>query len=182
MRLEKVEKEIEIPEGIEINIDDNLIKVKGKKGEIQRDFKHPSIKLSKSEKGFKITGNNIGKKEKALIGSIAAHAKNMFKGANEGHCYKLKVCSGHFPMSVAINGNKFTVKNFYGEKIPRTFEIREGVTVKLDGSIVTVEGNEKEKVAQTAANIEQLMRITNRDRRVFQDGIYIIEKDGKEIK
>ena len=181
MRLEKVEKEIEIPEGIEINIDDNLIKVKGKKGEIQRDFKHPSIKLSKSEKGFKITGNNIGKKEKALIGSIAAHAKNMFKGANEGHCYKLKVCSGHFPMTVSYDNGEVIVKNFLGESVPRKRKIKTGIKVEIKGNDITVSGLDKEKVGQAAAAIEAITRMTNRDRRRFQDGIFITKKAGKEI-
>jgi large subunit ribosomal protein L6 len=42
---------------------------------------------------------------------------------------------------------------------------------------VTVTGIDKESVGQTAANIERSTTVKNRDRRVFQDGIYLIHKE-----
>jgi large subunit ribosomal protein L6 len=51
------------------------------------------------------------------------------------------------------------------------------VAIKGDELIVT--GINKEHVGQTAANIEQATRIKGRDPRVFQDGIYLTEKDVK---
>jgi len=41
---------------------------------------------------------------------------------------------------------------------------------------VVVKGADREKVGQTAANIERACRIKKRDRRVFQDGVYIVSK------
>ena len=41
---------------------------------------------------------------------------------------------------------------------------------------VVVSGIDKEKVGQTSANIERCTTVKNRDRRVFQDGIYLLEK------
>ena len=105
----------------------------------------------------------------------------MIKGVSEGHIYKLKICSGHFPMNTAVNGNKFVVNNFLGEKTPRELDIKEGASVKIEGDIVIVEGIDKELVSQTAASIEILTKVKGKDKRIFQDGIYITEKDGKEI-
>ena len=53
--------------------------------------------------------------------------------------------------------------------------------MKVKGQEIIVEGIDKEATGQTAANIEQATRITKWDRRVFQDGIYIVEKAGKPI-
>ena len=61
-------------------------------------------------------------------------------------------------------------------------KIKEGVKVAVEGDKVKVEGTDKELVGQTAANIETLTKIKGRDRRIFQDGIFIINKGGKELK
>ena len=105
----------------------------------------------------------------------------MIKGSNEGHVYELKICSGHFPMNVSIQGKELVVKNFIGEKFPRRLKIQEGVIVKIEGEKITVEHTSKEIAGQSAANIEQLTRRPNFDSRIFQDGIYITVKDGKQI-
>ena len=55
------------------------------------------------------------------------------------------------------------------------------VEIKLNGDEIIVKGIDKETVGNIAGRIEQLTRITDRDRRKFQDGIFIIEKAGKEI-
>jgi len=85
-------------------------------------------------------------------------------------------------MNVSIDKDIFTVKNFLGEKTPRKLRINAAVKVKIDGKDVYVEGINKELTAQTAASIETLTKIKGRDKRIFQDGIYIVSKAGKEIK
>jgi large subunit ribosomal protein L6 len=122
------------------------------------------------------------KREKKLIGTLKANLKNMFKGSSELHKYSLKVCSGHFPMKVEVKEDTLTISNFIGEKFPRKLKLKEGVNVKVEGDMVNVESVDKSLAGQTAADIEQLTRRTNYDTRIFQDGIYVINKDGKEIK
>ena len=84
-------------------------------------------------------------------------------------------------MNVAVSGNKFVVSNFLGEKTPRELGIKDGADVKIEGDMVTVQSINKELASQTAADIERLTKVKGRDLRIFQDGIYIIDKDGKEI-
>ena len=129
-----------------------------------------------------LKAGKFSKVKKKLINSYAAHVKNMIKGGLEGHKYMLKICSGHFPMNVSVNKNEFTVKNFLGEKVPRVLKLKEGATVKVEGDKIIVESASKETAGQISADIEQLTRRTRYDLRVFQDGIYITDKDGKEIR
>jgi large subunit ribosomal protein L6 len=117
-----------------------------------------------------------------MIYSFRAHLRNMFKGVVEPWVYKMKICSGHFPMNVAIQGDKLVVKNFLGEKVPRILNIKPGVKVTVQDKDVTVESVDKELAGCTASGIELLLTIRGRDLRKFQDGIYIINKAGKEIE
>ena len=82
-------------------------------------------------------------------------------------------------MNVSVSESEFKIKNFLGEKVPRIVKLRYGVSVKIDGNIISVEGADKEKVGQVAADIEQKTRRPGFDKRIFQDGIYITDKAGK---
>ena len=181
MRREVIQK-IEIPEGIEVSLEENKVKVKGTEGELEREFNFTKMDVKKENNEIVIVNKKATKSEKKRINTTASHIKNMIKGVNEGHIYKLKICSSHFPMNVSINNDELVVKNFFGEKSPRTLKIKSGVTTKVEGSEIIIESTNKELAGQAAADIEQLTRITNKDRRIFQDGIYITEKDGKKIE
>jgi len=175
-------EEIELPEKIEANLENGLLKIKGKKGETQRNFFHPKIKLSLEGRKIVVASKEKGKKGKKMVGTYVAHIKNMFKGVEQGHSYKLKICSGHFPMNVKVSGKELVVTNFLGEKVSRRTTIKGDANVKVDGQIITVESPDKEIAGQVAADIEKLTKISNRDLRIFQDGIYIIEKGNKPIR
>ncbi len=173
--VERLRKEVEIPEGVQIEIA-KTIKVKGPKGEVERILSYPTVELVKKDNVVALEPKRLTKREKKIINTYVAHLKNMFKGVQEPFKYEVKVCSGHFPMSVSVVGNELVIKNFYGEKVPRRAKIVEGVTVKIEGDMVNIEGCDIERVGQTAANMEKATRITNRDRRIFQDGLWIINK------
>ena len=173
--------QIKIPEGIQADVVDNTIKIKGPKGELKRTFLNPRVVISKDSDNFMFKTKDTIKYsaiDKMHMNTYKAHIKNMFIGVKEAYTAQLKICSGHFPMNVSVEGNNLVVKNFLGEKIPRKANIPQGVVVKVQGDLINVEGNDKEKVGQAAATIEQSTRITRRDRRVFQDGCFIIKKPG----
>ena len=117
------------------------------------------------------------RKERALAGTWNAHLNNMVKGVTDGFTYTLKALYSHFPMTLAVQGNQLIVNNYFGERVPRSANILAGVDVKVQNKTeIVVSGIDKEAVGQTAANIERSTTVKKRDRRVFQDGIYLIEK------
>jgi len=172
----QLKQKIEIPAGITLAIDGNIVFVKGPKGENKRKLINPLIIARQEDNKLILEAKKNTKKEKKIMMSLKAHVKNMIRGAKEGYVYKLKVCSGHFPMTAQVDGKRLLIKNFLGEKIPRKAKILDSVEVKVEGDVITVTSIDREKAGQTAANIEQSTRITNRDRRVFQDGCYITSK------
>lgn len=182
MKLKELKQELELLERVEVSIEGNTIRAKGKKGENSRSFHYPNIKITKENNKLIFSSKNPTKREKRMMGTISSHIKNLMKGVSQGFLYKLKICSGHFPMSVTIHNNHVIINNFLGEKTPRKAKILPRVEAKIQSDEILLEGIDKESVAQSSANIERATRITNRDRRVFQDGIWIFSKDGKEIK
>src|SRR3989338_4739021 len=179
---QEVIKEVELPGGVTASLTNNSLSIKGPKGEVIRLMIHKNLSVSVGDKKILVKAASSKKEDKKSMGSLIAHIKNMVRGSQQAHVYILKVCSGHFPMNISVGNNKFTVKNFLGEKVPRTLHLKPGADVKVEGDHVYVSSLSKELAGQTGADIEQLTRRPGYDSRVFQDGIWMISKDGKEIK
>jgi len=168
--------ELKIPENVKVEIEGNKVKVSGEKGELERIFDEKEIKISLSEGKIIISSESERKEFRALVGTIAAHIKNMIEGVTKGFTYRLRVVYSHFPVTVKIEGDKVLIQNFLGERVPRVAKIVGKTQVKVEGSDLIVTGINIEEVGQTAANIEQACRIIGYDRRKFMDGIYIVSK------
>ncbi|MCF7798714.1 50S ribosomal protein L6 [Candidatus Woesearchaeota archaeon] len=181
MKFENISETIPLPEGVTAQVNQGVLTIKGSKGEVKRNLIHPKVIVGVASEGVTFNVKLFTKAEKKVLNTFKAHVKNLICGVTKGHEYKLRVCSGHFPMNVSIKGPGMEVKNFIGEAVPRTLTFKDGVDVKLDGDMILVSGINKELVAQAAASIEKLTRRNGFDRRRFQDGIYIVEKDGKKL-
>ena len=170
-----------IPAGVDAEVDGSMVKIKGPEGENSREFRTDNLIFEKKGNEIMIGNKKSTKKEKKMINTIKAHIKNMLEGVQKKFVYKIKVCYNHFPFTVEIKGKEAIIKNFLGEKVPRKVSIPAGVEAKIDKEIITVTSHDKELAGQAAANFETATKIRLRDRRVFQDGMFIIEKNGREI-
>lgn len=171
-----VSRKVTIPEGVTVRIEENLVKVTGPKGMLMREMYYPNVSLSVSDKEFTITTESRRKKILAVVGTFAAHLQNMCRGVTQGYQYRMRVVYSHFPIQLKLAGDRIEIGNFLGEKRSRWARIEKDVKVALGSDEVTVTGIDKEAVGKTAANIEHATRIRERDPRVFQDGVYIIER------
>ena len=173
---EDIEEIIEIPEKVEASLDEALT-VKGPKGEVRRKFQIP---LELKDGKIRLFAKNGTRNQKKMIMTTRAHINNMIKGSLEGYSYVLQIAFIHFPMTVRIEKKEIIIKNFLGESQERRASIHDNVEVKIEGDKIRIFSPDKEAAGQTAANLETATRITNKDRRVFQDGIWIIETPDKK--
>jgi len=176
-----LEVEIEIPEGITVELEDKKVKVSNGKDTNERNFNY-NFKMEKIGNKIKLSAKKSTKKEKKTLMSTRAHIQNMIRGLKEKYVYKLQVCAVHFPITTVIDKGEFIIKNFLGEVKPRKFKLKPGVEVKIEKEIITVQSHNKELAGQTAADMEIASKIRNRDRRVFQDGIFITKKPEEDRK
>lgn len=177
----KIILEIGIPEGVECKIDHDFLKCKKNEVELSKRVFVPGMKVEIDKDKIKLICEKGNKKDRAIIGSNASHIRNLLKGLEEKYVYELEICHVHFPMAVKIDGKELIIDNFLGEKFKRRAKILEGVEINIDGKKIVVSGNDLEATGQTAANIEKSTKVYNKDRRIFQDGIFITSKKGVAI-
>ena len=170
----EIKEIIECPEGTEIILEDKTVTIKKGGNELKK--KVAGFEMKKEGNNLVLHFSQATKKIKKMIKTAAAHIRNMISGLGEKYVYKLQVCFVHFPVSIEIKGGELLIKNFLGEKVPRKAKLLAGTDVKIEKDIITVTSFDKNAAGQTAANIENASRIKNRDRRVFQDGIFMIQK------
>lgn len=175
-----MEKIVQIPEDVEVRVEGLHVTVKSSKGELSRDFGDPRfnglIKIEKKNSVIHVSSADANRIISAMVGTIAAHMKNMMLGVEKGFKYGMKIMYTHFPMAVSVSGDEVHIKNFFGEKGVRTARIVGKAAVKIDKDTITLTGMNVEELGQTAANIERACKLRGRDRRIFQDGIFITAK------
>ena len=192
--------QLEIPKDVTVEIDRFNVTISGPEGDVTRRLWYPDVTVSVGEieveradeeaddpnatytettEGVVIESDVEKTKQTATIGTFASHIRNAFHGVSTGWEYSMEVFYSHFPMQVNTDGEDVVVQNFLGERAPRRTPIRGDTEVAVDGENITLSGPDKEDVGQTAADIEQLTRVTDKDTRVFQDGVYITDKPSR---
>ena len=171
--------ELPIPEDVTAETDHLDLEVEGPNGSVSRRLWYPDVSVSVEDDRVVIESENDDAKTMSTLGTFESHVRNMFHGVTEGWEYELEVFYSHFPMQVEVEGDEVLIENFLGERAPRRTTIHGDTEVDVDGETVTVSGPDIEAVGQTAADIEQLTRVQDKDVRVFQDGVYITGKPNR---
>ena len=164
---------VKVPSGVTVQVANSEVVVTGSGKTFQIPFKDKmiSIKLESDQLGF----STVGKPTKPKVSSMRAimsHVKNAFVGISTGFSKKFQVVYSHFPVSIETKGKEVVIKNFLGEKLPRSAQIIGDTKVEVKGQDITVTGSDKYSVGQTGNNLMVATMIRKKDRRVFQDGIY----------
>lgn len=169
---------IELPGGVHLAVEGRTLTAKGPLGTVRRPFPSDSLRLVGAEGTVRLElllpPNRKG--SRALLGTWVSHVTNLGAGLTRGVEARLKVVAAHFPMKVAVKGTELVIENFLGEKHPRSTRLVAGTKAEVDGEFVVIQGCDLEQVGQSAANIERVTRIRDYDPRVFQDGIYLVER------
>ncbi len=176
-----MEVKIPIVEGVQVRREGKELVFSKDGKENRREFYLPTIDIKVGENEIVLSSKKDNRKIKRIMNSFASHIKNLMNGLIKPYVYKLKICGSHFPITVKVEGNYVYISNYFGEKVPRKCRIVGDAKVTVNGDTIIVESTNKEYAGMTAGIIEKTGQITMHDRRVFQDGIYIVEKAGEKV-
>ena len=167
--------EIEVPNGVQVDMKGNVITVKGPLGTNARKWNDALLHLEKSGTKVKITPigkGNLQRSSEQTERAFAKEVSNDINGVQKHFEKQMKILFAHFPMTVEAKGDTVIIKNIIGERGPRTAKIAGTTKVEVKGQNIRVYGTSLDDVAQTAANMRKACKIRNKDGRIFQDGIY----------
>jgi len=181
MRTIKASRTLAIPDGVKVSVKKRVVRVVGARGTLLKNFSHTKIDLMMQKNGKEIRAEMwFGKrKELACIRTVITHIKNMITGVTKGYLYKMRMVYAHFPISINVEkeGKLVELRNYLGEKEVRTVPMLGDAMCKRsdDGTKdeIWVSGNDIDAVSQSAANIQQSIRVHDKDIRKFLDGCYV---------
>jgi large subunit ribosomal protein L6 len=144
-------KPVVIPNGVTAELKENILKIKGPKGELSLSL-HPKVKVEKTDTEILITVNNQdNKQEKALWGLFRSLIANMVTGVTTGFTKILEINGVGYKAAVA--GKKLTLNLGYSH--PIEMEVPNGLEAKIEKNVLTITGIDKQGVGQFAAVIRE---------------------------
>uniref|UniRef100_A0A7C4U0E4 Large ribosomal subunit protein uL6 n=1 Tax=Caldisericum exile TaxID=693075 RepID=A0A7C4U0E4_9BACT len=171
-------KPIPIPRGVTVNLlDNNVVEVKGPKGTLKREF-HPEMKIEIVDNNIVVSRNSDKPFYKALHGATRALINNMVVGVTSGFLKRLIINEKTYKGNV--QGNKVQFELGYSH--PVILDIPQGISLSIDGNIITVSGIDKEAVGAFAQKVRHLRRVDPyKVKGIIYEGEKIRRKAGKTV-
>lgn len=170
-------RKITIPEGVTVTVNDNVVTVKGPKGELTNSF-NKDMKIDVNENILTITRPNDLKTTKSLHGTTNALIENMIIGVSEGYKKELEIVGVGYRFNV--QGNKINVNAGFSHPVevivPSDLKAEQVSTTE-----VAISGIDKQKVSEFAANIRKLRKPEPyKGKGIRFKGEHIRRKEGKK--
>lgn len=147
-------KPVDVPAGVQVTLTGNHLKVKGPKGELEREFQ-PAMSIAHENDQIVITRPNDEKRNRAFHGLTRALIQNMIIGVTDGYKKTLEMVGVGYRAEMK---GKRTLELAVGFSHPVVFQAADGV--KLDviakENKITVEGIDKQAVGEAAARIRRV--------------------------
>jgi large subunit ribosomal protein L6 len=172
-------KPIEIPQGVEVKLEGNMLSVKGSKGELSREINREILVETKDGKILvsRKTGE-LSKKGRGLWGLYRALIANMVEGVSKGFERKLEIEGVGFKANV--EGDNLVLN--IGFTHPVKLKKLDGVNFLVEKNLITVSGIDKEKVGFMAAEIRNQKKAEPyKGKGIKYQGEIIRRKEGKKV-
>ena len=149
---------ISIPAGVSVTVKENVVTVKGPKGELQQNI-HPDISVEVNDGELKVIRPTDEKPHRSMHGLYRALINNMVVGVSQGYQKKMELVGvGYRAIS---NGQILELSLGYSHAIhielPKEIKV-EAVTDRKSNPIITLESIDKQLLGQVCAKIRSLRK------------------------
>lgn len=146
-------KPIQLPDKVSVNIDQQHVKVKGPKGELEHTV-HPLISIRQEDGVVLVERSSDEQKHRALHGLTRALVANMVMGVSDGFQKTLMIEGVGY--SAELRGKDLVMRVGYSHEV--VVNPPDGITfdVQERGRVVHIQGIDKQLVGQIAANVREL--------------------------
>ena len=170
-------RELTIPEGVTVTVEDNVVKAKSSKGELATTF-NKLITVEVVDNKIIVKRANETKVAKQLHGTTNANINNMLIGLTDGFTKELEAIGVGYRFNVA--GNKITINAGYSH--PVIMEVPSDLKAESKSNTeLTISGIDKQKVTEFAANVRKVRKPEPyKGKGIRYKGEYIRRKEGKK--
>lgn len=146
-------KPIDVPDGLDVVLEGNLIKLKSSKGELKYNIP-ANIEVKIADKKILVERKSDDKRERALHGLARTLISNMAVGLTQGYQRILEITGVGY--KAQLKGDKLIFALGYSH--PIEFSLPQGVTATVDDkqTTITLKSVDKQLLGQIAANIKRL--------------------------
>ena len=142
-------KPVEIPAGVEVNVNGQTVSVKGKNGQMSIDI-NEKVNVAQNDGVLNFSGREGVAGSVAMAGTMRSLTDNIVVGVTQGFEKKLTLVGVGYRAQAQGNVLNLTL----GFSHPVNYAVPEGITVETPSQTeVIVKGADKQKVGQVAADI-----------------------------
>lgn len=147
-------RELEIPTGVTVTVNENVVTVKGAKGELNLTLKE-GINVKVEENKLTVESTGKAKFDNAMHGTTNSLIKNMITGVSKGYSKGLEIIGVGYRFQV--RGTELVINAGYSH--PVTLKIPQGLTIEtVSNTEITVNGIDKELVGEFAAKVRKVRK------------------------
>lgn len=147
-------KPVAIPDGVTVNAQGNILKIKGPKGELEKSF-HPNIKIRLAESEVVVERPDDSKQNKALHGLTRSLIQNMITGVSESYKKTLDIVGVGY--KAELKGKNLLLNIGYSH--PIYFVLPDEIKLEVTSPTqIVISGNDKELVGLVAAKIRSIRK------------------------
>tara|TARA_A200000113_G_scaffold159455_1_gene144182 strand:- start:727 stop:1263 length:537 start_codon:yes stop_codon:yes gene_type:complete len=168
---------VEIPSGVEVSIDGNVVTVKGPKGTLDKEFS-PLADVEIADNQVVIKPSNNSRSANAIYGTTRSIVANMVQGVTKPFSKNLLIEGVGF--RATVKGKIIDLELGYSH--PVEHPIPDGITVTVSDNVkILLEGADKQKVGQLAAEIKKYYPVEPyKGKGVRILGQFVRRKEGKK--